>query len=77
LTEERTISLLAVVGRMKPGIGWAAARADMERVAGMLTRAYPADNPKEGVLLLGLQEAITGDRRGVLMALWRRRVWCC
>jgi predicted permease len=69
LTEERTISLFAAVGRMKPNVTITQARADMDRVAHLLMRAYPAEDSSEGVIIAGLHETITGDRRPALLIL--------
>ena len=51
LNEERGISNLNVIGRLKPGVSLERARADMGRVAALLERNYPADNPHEGVAI--------------------------
>lgn len=70
VSEERSMSFLHVIGRLKPGISLTQAQADMDAVAVALVRAYPADDPKEGVSLLGLQESNTSDSRPTLLLLF-------
>ncbi len=70
LSQERSISFLQVIGRLKPGVSMAAARADMSRVASMLTRTYPKDDGREGVLLEDWQRNLTGDTRPTLQLLF-------
>ena len=57
--EERGISFLHVIARLKPGIVPRQAQADMDRVASLLMRTYPKDAPKEGVIIRNLQDSIT------------------
>ena len=69
LSQERQISFLNVVGRLKPGFGSAQAQADMDRVAAELEKAYPKDDAKEGVIIKGLRESMTGNVRPLLLIL--------
>jgi putative ABC transport system permease protein len=69
LSEERQISFLNVVGRIKPGLALAQVQADMDHVAKELERAYPKDAPQEGVTIQGLQESLTGNVRPLLLIL--------
>ncbi len=69
LNEERGISNLNVIGRLKPGVSLERARADMGRVAALLERNYPADNPHEGVAIESLQNAATDHLRPMLVVL--------
>ena len=69
LSEERQISFLSVIGRLRPGATIAQAEADMEHVAAELMRAYPKDDPEEGVIIKGLQDTVTRDVRPLLLVL--------
>jgi putative ABC transport system permease protein len=68
-TEERDISFLGVMGRLKPGVTIAQAQADMKRVSEMLVQAYPKANPKAGTTIVGLQQTETGDIQPALLVL--------
>jgi hypothetical protein len=50
VSEERTMSFLHAIGRLKPGVSLTQAQADMDGVGAALVRAFPADDPKEGVV---------------------------
>lgn len=67
-SEERGMSFLHVIGRLRPGVTVQQAQADMNRVADLLMRAYPKDG-KEGVIVQGLQASVTGDLRLTLLLL--------
>ncbi len=69
VTEERSMSFLRVIGRLKAGVSIAQAQADMDRVASLLVRTYPLDDPKAGVYIQGLQESDSGDTRPTLLLL--------
>lgn len=69
LSQERQISFLSVIGRLKTGVTIAQAQADMDHVASELMKAYPVDDPKEGVIIQGLQDSMTGDIRPRLFTL--------
>jgi hypothetical protein len=51
---------LDVLGRLKPGVNVAAARADMETIASRLAQVYPATNRNIGVLLVPLRDQLVG-----------------
>ncbi|HET9792819.1 MAG TPA: ABC transporter permease [Thermoanaerobaculia bacterium] len=57
------------VGRMRPGVSLAQARADMSRVARNLADAYPEQNKGIGATLIPLKEQIVGEVRPYLLAL--------
>ena len=63
----RRADFLRVVGRLKPGVTLAAARSDIETIHARLASQYPAANAGWTVILLSLQERITGD---VSRLLW-------
>jgi putative ABC transport system permease protein len=68
-SEERGISNLNTIGRLKRGVSLEQARADMARVASLLMRNYPADDSTEGVALEGLQQSAAAHVRPMLLVL--------
>ena len=68
-SEERAISNLSAIGRLKPGVSLERARADMARVASLLMRNYPADDSSEGVALESLQQSAAAHVRPMLLVL--------
>jgi len=59
---------LAVIGRMSPGVDMLAARADLERVAGILEEMYPEDNTGLGIDMAPSSDWIASDQ--LRTALW-------
>src|SRR5579863_2172442 len=60
---------LDVLGRLKPGVDLATARADMQTIAARLAQAYPATNRDIGVLLNPLREQLVGSLRPAILTL--------
>jgi putative ABC transport system permease protein len=60
---------IRVVGRLKPGVSLAQARADMESIAHTLAEAYPATNQGIGPTVVPLKTDIVGDVRPMLLLL--------
>jgi putative ABC transport system permease protein len=60
---------LQVVGKLKPGVTIGSAQADMQRVAGELTRRFPDFNTGWTARVVGLREQLTGDVRPALFVL--------
>jgi predicted permease len=60
---------LDVLGRLKPGVDLAVARADMQTIAARLAQAYPATNRNIGVLLNPLREQLVGSLRPAILTL--------
>jgi len=60
---------LDVLGRLKPGVNLAGARADMQTIAARLAQAYPATNRNVGVLLTPLREQLVGSLRPAILTL--------
>lgn len=66
----RRISMgMNAVGRLKPGVSLAQARADMDAIARNLAIAYPDADQGRGIALVPLKLDIVGDVRGVLLVL--------
>ena len=57
------------IGRMKPGVTFAQAQADLGGVAAGIARDFPAENQGVGAWLVPLHEQITGPTRVPLLAL--------
>ncbi|MBV8201404.1 MAG: ABC transporter permease [Acidobacteria bacterium] len=57
------------VGRLKPGVTLAQARADMQRVTSNLAAAYPADDQGSGATLVPLKDEVVAGVRPVLLVL--------
>jgi predicted permease len=60
---------LDVLGRLKPGVGLAGARSDMQAIAERLAQDYPATNRNIGVLLTPLREQLVGSLRPAILTL--------
>jgi putative ABC transport system permease protein len=68
--EQRRPHYLDVVARLKPGVGIAEARAEMNHIASQLEREHPDNNTRMGVGLGPLQDWFTGETRpGILLLL--------
>jgi predicted permease len=57
------------VGRLKPGVTLAQARADMESVANHLAQAYPVADKDSGVTVMSLRDSMVGEIRPFLLLL--------
>jgi predicted permease len=67
---DRRISMgLNSIGRLKPGVSFAQARADMDSVAQNLAAAYPEADKGMGIMLVPLKTDVVGDVRGILLVL--------
>jgi predicted permease len=67
---DRRISMgMFATGRLKPGVTFQQARADMDLVANNLALAYPESNKGSGVTLVPLKTDVVGDVRGILLVL--------
>jgi predicted permease len=56
----RNSHFLKVIGRLKADRDFAAARADMKRIAGELATAYPATNGRVGITIVPLKDEMIG-----------------
>lgn len=57
------------IGRLKPGVSFASAQADLGRIAARLAREFPESNAKVGSWLVPLHEQLTGRTTRPLIAL--------
>jgi predicted permease len=57
------------IGRLKPGVSLAQARADMDSIAQNLATAYPEADKGTGITLVPLKTDVVGDVRGILLVL--------
>ncbi len=58
------------VGRIKPGVTFEQAQADLDRVMRSLAEAYPANNKGHGAKIIRLKERLVGDVEPVLLMLF-------
>jgi predicted permease len=69
-TQNRRVGhTLDVLGRLKPDVNLAEARADMQTIAARLAQTYPATNRNIGVLLTPLREQLVGSLRPAILTL--------
>ena len=67
---DRRISVSArVIGRLKPGVTLAQARADMDVVARNLAAAYPVADQQLGIALVSMKQDIVGNVQPLLLVL--------
>ncbi len=57
------------IGRLKPGVTPAEARADLETIAQRLEKQYPDSNQKVGAVVIPLKEQLVGDSRPQLLIM--------
>jgi putative ABC transport system permease protein len=67
--EDRTNTYLRVVGRLKPGVDVAAARAELAVIAENLERAYPKENARIGAVVNPLHDELGQKTRALVLAL--------
>jgi predicted permease len=61
---------LEVIGRLGPGASLKQSQIELDTISRGLSVVYPATNSKIGALVLPLKEAITGEVRPALVAVW-------
>ncbi|PYK56620.1 MAG: hypothetical protein DME48_00585 [Verrucomicrobia bacterium] len=66
---ERGNHFLDVIARMKPGITFKQAQAEMETIAARLAKQYPRSNTRIGATVTPLHEEIVGDIKPALLIL--------
>ncbi len=72
LGEQMTLrgqSFLFMIGRLKPGTGLPAGRAELTEIARRLAAQYPATNAKKSVAMIPLQDALVEGVRAPLYVL--------
>jgi putative ABC transport system permease protein len=69
-TGGRDARKLRVIGRLREGVGLAAAEQELAAVASRLSAVYPETNRDAGVRLIPLREQVVRDVRRGLMFLW-------
>jgi len=57
------------IGRLKPGVSLATARADLKLISGRLEKTYPDTNDKVGSSAVTLHDDLVGDSRGSLLTM--------
>jgi predicted permease len=62
--------IVYAVARRKPDVSLAAARADMDVVASRLQRAYPKDNARSGIAVVGIRELLSPQSRLLVLAVF-------
>jgi predicted permease len=67
--DNRSVGWLEIIGRMRPGITPAGARADLAIPLESLTKQYHASRGREDVWVVPLQRELLGDTRPALWAL--------
>ena len=68
---DRSVRTLAVIGRLRPGVDAAAARAEMESIAARIARDYPEGRTGRTVLVDDLRTGNTGfNWRPLYFFLW-------
>jgi putative ABC transport system permease protein len=65
----RANHFLAVYGRLKPGVTIEQARADLDRVAAVLTKQYPNTNARHGAYVNPLRDELTNPVKSGLLLL--------
>ncbi len=66
----RTCHHLVAVGRVKAGVSFAQAKAEMDTISAALMKAYPKEYSAAGVILTPLREKLLGDARTPLFILF-------
>ncbi len=67
--EDRANLYLRAIGRLRPEVTIAQARADLNAVAARLARDFPEANDKTGATVVALREEVTRQARAMLVAL--------
>lgn len=68
--QDRRISMgMNSIGRLKPGVSFAQAQADMNSVAQNLALAFPEADKGSGITVVPLKNDVVGNVRGILLVL--------
>src|SRR5260370_37679677 len=60
---------MKAIGRLRPGVTLAQARADMEFITNRLAQAYPVADKDSGVTIMSLRESMVGEIEPFLLLL--------
>src|SRR5260370_20838384 len=60
---------MKAIGRLRPGVTLAQARADMESITNRLAQAYPVADKDSGVTIMSLRESMVGEIEPFLLLL--------
>jgi putative ABC transport system permease protein len=66
----RALHQINVYGRLKPGVSIEQARADMDRVAAVLSQQYPETNENHGAHVVSLRDQLSEPVEGALLLLF-------
>jgi putative ABC transport system permease protein len=69
MTEQRDNDFLNAIGRLKPGVTFQEAQANLDTIAAGLAREYPDSNAHSGVTVVSLLTAVVGPVRPALLML--------
>jgi predicted permease len=67
--KDRGCHNLLGVGRLKPGVSFATAYADLKTIAQQLERQFPNDDRGRGAFMMTLADVIVGDVRPIMLVL--------
>jgi predicted permease len=67
--DRKTHMGMDAVGRLKPGVSFAQAKADMKALGGDLAAEYPEANKGSGITLVPLKQNMVGDIQPILLVL--------
>src|SRR3984885_15262402 len=69
-SQSRSAFNYKAVARLQPGVSFQAAQTGLDGISRRLEIAYPVDNAHKQMMLLPLQQALTGETRPTLLLLW-------
>ncbi len=69
-SESRTAFNYKAVGRLRPDANFQTAQTELEGISRRLQGAYPSENKHKEMMLIPLQQALTGDARPTILLLW-------
>jgi putative ABC transport system permease protein len=69
-TKSRQYPAFKVIGRLKPGVKWSVARAEMNTIAQRLAEQYPAIDGGVGIRIVPLRDQLSQNVRQGLLVLW-------
>ena len=67
--DRRVAMGMNAIGRIKPGVSFEQAQADMKSIAQNLARAYPDSNKDSSIHIVPLKQDVVGNVRGILLVL--------